>query len=203
MKSHIELSIPPTGNIDHESRTIYEFRTRIAPLIASSSDADFWNHDLLHNADAYRPVRHAVVALASAYHKSILLDCQVEYSDRFIFGQYDKAMRALSACFRDKIILSRAQQVAALIANFLFTCLCTLQGLRQEALVHLRNGAALIHEWGLRETSHKSMASNQEAPIRYIIAAYTKFGNQEQGILIGCDKDTALTWDMKHFLLRP
>jgi hypothetical protein len=66
----------------------------------------------------------------------------------FIFSQYQKAMKSLSICFQDVKVLSTSAKLAALVTNFLFTYLCSLQGLRQEALVHLRNGLALIHEWG-------------------------------------------------------
>ncbi|KAF5683561.1 transcriptional regulatory [Fusarium denticulatum] len=136
-----------SGGSDPESQAIYQFRTRIATLIASSFDAHFWTYDLLHNSDTYTPVRHALAALASAYQKSILLGIKSTSCDVFIFSQYQKAMKSLSVCFQEAKALSTSAKLATLIANFLFTYLCSLQGLRQEALVHLRNGLALIHEW--------------------------------------------------------
>ncbi|KAF4441057.1 Transcriptional regulatory moc3 [Fusarium acutatum] len=137
-----------SGGCDPESQAIYQFRTRIATLIASSFDAQFWTYDVLHKSDTYTPVRHALAALASAYQKSILLGIKSKSCDMFIFSQYQKAMRSLSFCFQETKALSASAKLAALVANFLFTYLCSLQGLRQEALVHLRNGLALIHEWG-------------------------------------------------------
>ncbi|KAF5582963.1 transcriptional regulatory moc3 [Fusarium pseudoanthophilum] len=137
-----------SGGSDPESQAIYQFRTRIATLIASSFDAHFWTYDVLHKSDTYTPVRHALAALASAYQKSILLGIKSASCDVFIFSQYQKAIKSLSACFQDAKVLSASAKLAALVANFLFTYLCSLQGLRQEALVHLRNGLALIHEWG-------------------------------------------------------
>ncbi|KAF5252812.1 hypothetical protein FANTH_2136 [Fusarium anthophilum] len=137
-----------SGGSDPESQAIYQFRTRIATLIASSFDANFWTYDVLHTSDRYTPVRHALAALASAYQKSILLGIESKSCDMFIFSQYQKAMKALSICFQEPKVLSTSAKLAALVANFLFTYLCSLQGLRQEALLHLRNGLALIHEWG-------------------------------------------------------
>ncbi|KAF5987566.1 transcriptional regulatory protein moc3 [Fusarium bulbicola] len=136
-----------SGGSDPESQAIYQFRTRIATLISSSFDANFWTYDLLHTSDRYAPVRHALAALASAYQKSILLGIESKSCDMCIFSQYQKAMKALSICFQQPKVLSTSTKLAALIANFLFTYLCSLQGLRQEALLHLRNGLALIHEW--------------------------------------------------------
>ncbi|KAF9773233.1 hypothetical protein IL306_009007 [Fusarium sp. DS 682] len=147
-----------SGGSDPESQAIYQFRTRIATLIASSFDAKFWTYDVLHTADAYLPVRHALAALASAYQKSILLGIQSASCDRFIFCQYDKAIKSLYTCFQETKVLSPSSKLAALVANFLFTYLCSLQGLRQEALIHLRNGFALIHEWAdLKEDSQTMM----------------------------------------------
>ncbi|KAF5637885.1 transcriptional regulatory moc3 [Fusarium sp. NRRL 52700] len=137
-----------SGGSDAESQAIYQFRTRIATLIASSFDADFWTYDVLHKSDTYTPVRHGLAALASAYQKSILLGIKPASCDVFIFCQYEKAMKSLSFCLRETKVLSTSAKLAALVANFLFTYLCSLQGLRQEALVHLRNGLELIHEWG-------------------------------------------------------
>ncbi|KAF4335464.1 transcriptional regulatory moc3 [Fusarium beomiforme] len=137
----------PSRGSDAESQAIYQFRTRIATLIASSFDAKFWTHDVLHKADTYTPVRHALAALASAYQKSILLGIQSASCDRFIFCQYDKAIKSLYTCFQERKVLATSEKLAALVANFLFTYLCSLQGLRQEALVHLKNGLALIYEW--------------------------------------------------------
>ncbi|KAF4947154.1 hypothetical protein FGADI_10610 [Fusarium gaditjirri] len=147
-RGRVQLQPIISGGSDPESQAIYQFRTRIATLIASSFDADFWTYDVLHKSDTYTPVRHALAALASAYQKSILLGIQSTSCDIFIFSQYQKAMRSLSICFQEAKTLSTSAKLAALVANFLFTYLCSLQGLRQEALIHLRNGLALIHEWG-------------------------------------------------------
>ncbi|KAI1063690.1 hypothetical protein LB506_005732 [Fusarium annulatum] len=146
--SRVQLQPIVSEGSDPESQAIYQFRTRIATLIASSFDADFWTYDVLHKSDTYTPVRHALAALASAYQKSILLGIKSTSCDMFIFSQYQKAMRSLSICFQEAKVLSTSAKLAALVANFLFTYLCSLQGLRQEALLHLRNGLALIHEWG-------------------------------------------------------
>ncbi|KAH7245374.1 hypothetical protein BKA59DRAFT_492946 [Fusarium tricinctum] len=132
---------------DAESQAIYQFRTRIASLLASPFDVKFWTHDVLQSAESFIPVRHALVGLASAYQKSVLLDTHSPTCDRFIFRQYDKAIRSLYSCFQDGKVLSTSQRSAALVANFLFMFLCSLQGLRQEAIIHLRNGLALIQQW--------------------------------------------------------
>ncbi|KAM0197235.1 hypothetical protein ACHAPI_005088 [Fusarium lateritium] len=149
----VTRSVPPvpflTGGSDAESQAIYQFRTRIASLLASPFDIKFWTHDVVQNAESFIPVRHAVAGLATAYQKSILLDAHSPTCDRFIFGQYDKAITSLYKCFQDGKVLSASQRSAALVANFLFVFLCSLQGLRQEAIIHLRNGLALVQDWGL------------------------------------------------------
>ncbi|KAH6954493.1 hypothetical protein DER45DRAFT_570549 [Fusarium avenaceum] len=144
-----------TGGSDAESQAIYQFRTRIASLLASPFDVKFWTHDVLQSAESFIPVRHALEGLASAYQKSVLLDTHSPTCDRFIFRQYNKAIRTLYSCFQDGKVLSTSQRSAALVANFLFMFLCSLQGLRQEAIVHLRNGLALIQQWEMDIRSSK------------------------------------------------
>ncbi|VZH91530.1 unnamed protein product [Fusarium fujikuroi] len=104
--SRVQLQPIVSGGSDPESQAIYQFRTRIATLIASSFDADFWTYDI-HTRPSDTPWQHSQAK-----------------------------------------VLSTSAKLAALVTNFLFTYLCSLQGLRQEALLHLRNGLALIHEWG-------------------------------------------------------
>ncbi|KAF4998735.1 hypothetical protein FGRMN_3061 [Fusarium graminum] len=166
-----------------ESQAIYHFRTRVTSLLASAFDRKFWTHDLLHKADAFVPIRHALAGLASAYQKSILLDIRSPTCDRFIFWQYEKAMISLYTCFQDGKTLSEYQQSAALVANLLFTILCSLQGLRQEALIHLRNGLALIHEW------HINLGTPRDDPqtilMKDILALYIRFDNQSRVICQG------------------
>ncbi|RGP79391.1 transcriptional regulatory [Fusarium longipes] len=168
------------GGNDAECHAIYQFRTRIASLLASSFDRKFWMHDLIHNAESFIPVRHALAGLASAYQKSIVLGNHSPTCDRFIFEQYDKALKSLHECFQIGKRLSRTQQSAALVANLLFVFLCSLQGLRQEALIHLRNGLALIHEWSL-DTSMMG-DDTQTTLMADILALYTRLDTQSRVI---------------------
>ncbi|PNP76529.1 hypothetical protein FNYG_09948 [Fusarium nygamai] len=174
-----------SGGSDPESQAIYQFRTRIATLIASSFDAQFWTYDVLHKSDTYTPVRHALAALASAYQKSILLGIKSASCDMFIFSQYQKAMRALSVCFQEAKALSTSAKLAALVANFLFTYLCSLQGLRQEAMVHLRNGLALIDEWGDLRGQGQHMVTD-------ILGLYMRLDTQTR--VISTTDCTSLCW---------
>jgi hypothetical protein len=176
----ISSGLPPlpflTGGSDAESQAIYQFRTRIASSLASPFDVKFWTYDVLHSAENFIPVRHALAGLASAYQKSILLDTHSSTCDRFIFRQYDKAIGSLYTCFQDGKILSTAQRSAALVTNFLFMFLCSLQGLRQEAVIHLQNGLALIHEW---EMNFESSVNDPQTVLMMDIARlYIRFDTQ-------------------------
>ncbi|KAF5667307.1 transcriptional regulatory [Fusarium heterosporum] len=187
---------PSVGGSDVESQAIYHFRTNIASLLASAFDRKFWTHDLLHKADVFVPVRHALAGLASAYQKSILLDIRSPSCDRFIFRQYDKAMISLYTCFKDGKTLSKYQKSAALVANLLFTILCSLQGLHQEALIHLRNGLALIHEWHLNLDTPRG--DPQTNLMEDILTLYIRFDTQSRIICQGVAaaqswKDTSIT----------
>ncbi|KAG5744871.1 hypothetical protein H9Q69_014069 [Fusarium xylarioides] len=182
----LQLQPIVSGGSDPESQAIYQFRTRIANLIASSFDAHFWTYDVLHKSDTYTPVRHALAALASAYQKSILLGIKSKSCDMFIFSQYQKAMKSLSICFQESKVLSTSAKLAALVANFLFTYLCSLQGLRQEALVHLRNGLALIHEWGDLRGQGQRMMTN-------ILGLYMRLDTQTR--VISATDNMSLCWE--------
>ncbi|KAF5640235.1 transcriptional regulatory [Fusarium sp. NRRL 25303] len=188
--SQVAIDVSPlaaiSGGSDPESQAIYQFRTRIATLIASSFDADFWTYDVLHKSDTYTPVRHALAALASAYQKSILLGIKSTSCDMFIFSQYQKAMRSLSICFKDTKVLSTSAKLAALVTNFLFMYLCSLQGLRQEALLHLRNGLALIHEWG-------DLGGQGQHMVTDILGLYMRLDTQTR--VISATDRMSLCWD--------
>ncbi|KAH7151453.1 hypothetical protein DER46DRAFT_665445 [Fusarium sp. MPI-SDFR-AT-0072] len=181
----VQLQPMFSGGFDPESQAIYQFRTRIATLIASSFDAYFWTYVVLHKSDTYIPVRHALAALASAYQKSILLGIKSKICDMFIFSQYQKAMRSLSICFQKAEALSTSAKLAVLVANFLFTYLCSLQGLRREALVHLRNGLALIQEWGDLRAHGQHMMTD-------ILGLYMRL-NTQTGIISTTDS-MSLCW---------
>lgn len=175
-----------TAGSDAESQAIYQFRTRIASLLASPFDVKFWTHDVLQSAESFIPVRHALAGLASAYQKSVLLDTHSPTCDRFIFRQYDKAIRTLYSCFQDGKVLSTSQRSAALVANFLFMFLCSLQGLRQEAIVHLRNGLALIQQW---EMDIRSSKDDPAAGLMIdILRLYIRLDTQSRVI---CQSDVA------------
>ncbi|RBA20568.1 hypothetical protein BFJ72_g465 [Fusarium proliferatum] len=186
--SKVQLQPIVSGGSDPESQAIYQFRTRIATLIAASSsfDARFWTYDVLHNSDTFTPVRHALAALTSAYQKSILLGIESTSCDMFIFSQYQKAMRSLSIFLQDRKVLSTSAKLAALVANFLFTYLCSLQGLRQEALIHLRNGLALIREWGDLRGQGQHIATD-------ILWLYMRLDKQTR--IISTTDSTSLCWD--------
>ncbi|KAF5722373.1 transcriptional regulatory moc3 [Fusarium mundagurra] len=181
----VQLQPIVSGGSDPESQAIYQFRTRIANLIASSFDAKFWTYDVLHKSDTYTPVRHALAALASAYQKSILLGIKSKSCDVFIFSQYQKAMKSLSICFQETKALSASAKLAALVANFLFMYLCSLQGLRQEALVHLGNGLALIHEWGDLKSQGQHMVTD-------ILGLYMRLHTQTR--VISTTDSMSLCW---------
>jgi hypothetical protein len=183
-----------------ERQALYMFRTKIATLIGSSINADFWNYDLLQIAETYKTVQHAIAALAMAYQISILSDHAVNIDRQFVLAQYTKSINSLRQYLGKTKFRTRTQQLVVLITNILFVCLCTIQGSRSEACAHLRSGLALLHEWELG-TGENKVGSAQATTTRYLVAIFTQLDTQARMMIEALGLHLCAPWDSHHVLL--
>ncbi|KAJ3460567.1 hypothetical protein MRS44_011434 [Fusarium solani] len=174
---------PTPGGNPEERQALYIFRTKVAMSIASSLDFGFWAHDLLQTAETYRTVQHAVVALATAYRSSILIEHGSRTQERqFILTQYNKSITSLQHCLSNQELLTRDQKVIILMVNLVFICICAVQGFQEEACVHLRNGLSLFHEWQLGVSEGSTQASTP-TPVKLLATLYTQLDTQARMIM--------------------
>ncbi|RSL74740.1 hypothetical protein CEP53_000005 [Fusarium sp. AF-6] len=170
------------GGPPEERQALYMFRTEIATSIASIFDLEFWTHDLLQTAEAYQTVQHAVAALATAYHSSILSENGCKTQERqFILTQYNKSMSSLQHCLSNPE-LTRAQQVIILMVNLVFIFICAVQGFQKEACLHLRNGLALFHGWHLGAGEGHGPES-MPTSVKLLATLYTQLDTQARIIM--------------------
>lgn len=175
---------PPSKGSPAERQAVYMYRTQIANLLASAFDLKFWTYDLLQTAEAFHTVRHAVAALAAAYHTFIVNSHGDLGSQRhFVLDQYNKSISSLHKCLHRGNRLSRRQQVVIMITNLLFNSVCALQGLQAEACVHLRSGLALLHEWKIGTAVYADGSGVTPTPVKLLVAMYMRMDTQARIII--------------------
>lgn len=178
---------------DAERQALYMFRTKIAASIVSGFDADFWTRDLLQAAEAHETVQYAVAALAAAYRATIPSECSDSVERQFVLAQYTKSIKALSACVSNGAFRSREEQVVVLITNFLFICICALQGSREEACLHLRGGLSLLHSWGLGAEG-EAVSGPTLTPVKLLVTMYTQLDTQARVVLQASEPHAGSPW---------
>lgn len=181
-KPQLSLAQPVPGRLPEERQALYMFRTKIAMSIASSLDLGFWTDDLLRMAEAYTTVQHAVAALATAYCSSILYENGCQTKERqFILTQYNKSISALQHCLSTPK-LTRNHQVIILMVNVVFICICAVQGLQNEACLHLRNGLSLLNEWQLGTEEGHGLESTPTSA-KFLATLYTQLDTQARVVM--------------------
>ncbi|KAL2678842.1 hypothetical protein Neosp_009594 [[Neocosmospora] mangrovei] len=181
-KPKLPLTQPIPGKLPEERQALYIFRTKIAMSIASSLDLGFWTDDLLRMAEAYTTVQHAVAALATAYCSSILYENGYRMKERqFILTQYNKSISALQHCLSTPK-LTRNHQVIILMVNVVFICICAVQGLQNEACLHLRNGLSLLNEWQLGAEEGHGLESTPTS-VKFLATLYTQLDTQARVVM--------------------
>ncbi|KAI8716456.1 hypothetical protein NCS52_00939500 [Fusarium sp. LHS14.1] len=163
-KPQLSLAQPVPGKLPEERQALYMFRTKIAMSIASSLDLGFWTDDLLRMAEAYTTVQHAVAALATAYCSSIF---------------YENG--ALQRCLSTPK-LTRNHQDIILMVNIVFICICAVQGLQNEACLHLRNGLSLLNEWQLGAEEGHGLESTPTS-VKFLATLYTQLDTQARVVM--------------------
>ncbi|KAL6407239.1 uncharacterized protein AUP68_10068 [Ilyonectria robusta] len=186
-------SLLPSGGNHAERQALYMFRTKIAISIASVVDAGFWTYDLLQTAEAYQTVQHAVAALATAYHASILSSHGDQMERQFILTQYNKSINSLYQCLSTPKPLTRDQKVVILMTNLVFICICAVQGFHREACMHLQSGLSLLHEWQLVAEGTDG-SDTTPTPVQLLATVYTQLDTQARIIIKASTPHQKATW---------
>jgi hypothetical protein len=134
--------VNPSGNAQ-EMRSFRYFMDVTAPSIAGSFDVKFWLEEIPQACQADPAVWHAIVSLGSVYehHATWALTGHEPLKNDFALQQFNTSIRLLAA-----LPSSPANKWRTLVVSVIFTCICVLESLWDEARVHFRYGYTLLLE---------------------------------------------------------
>ena len=163
------------------------FRTEAASHLAGAFDQRFCTLDLLQASKLHPAVWHGCTALAAMYQRESILCKETSESEQRRFyvlalRQYDASIKSIVKLIKDSPEDKTSQEIL-LISCLLFTAICCLQGNLKTALVHLRNGRKLFHEWkhkghGKQALHHVDNNNNGLISAKVLIALLSRLCTQ-------------------------
>ncbi|KIW19614.1 hypothetical protein PV08_00187 [Exophiala spinifera] len=136
---HESCRLTKNGGRDGEARAFDFFRHVAGPALSGQFDAYFWTNMVTQVSHREPAVRHAVMALSSLYeqfqdmNKSPLLAS----INRFAVHHYNSAIKELLSARDDAVVL---------LVCALFICVEFLQGNKESAIEHCRNGILILNK---------------------------------------------------------
>ncbi|OAQ72044.1 dynamin GTPase [Pochonia chlamydosporia 170] len=126
------------------------FRTEAATHLAGVFDQEFCTMGLLQASNLHPAVWYACTALAAMYQRESIASNTAAEAEQQRF--YVMALKQYDASIKSIVDLigsseSDTKHEILLTSCLLFTAICCLQGCLTTALVHLRNGHRLYHQW--------------------------------------------------------
>jgi Fungal specific transcription factor domain len=200
-----DLSLLPGGSSNSNSnsnsqeiRNFLFFCTVTAPGLAGGCDFGFWTRYTLQAAHLYPPLWHATTALGAIHRQYmsdsnlLLYNSQAETIGRvqFALRQFNESIQSLTRMLSSGKALDKQDKVVVLTSCLLFTCLCTLQNCQKQALMHIKYGLKLIHEWGLGESSGVQQ-DDADVAINMLLVMFTQLDTQGTHIRVGVGMQVA------------
>jgi len=162
------LALP--RNNTNEVRSYRFFLEAAAPSLLGCFDVDFWLRDLPRACHADRAVWHAVISLGAAYEASSYwktTSADIKPKTAFALQQFNVAIQCMTSHLSTGAGL--LEQRRALTISLIFTYICSIQGLHEQARIHLNAGCHLLRELeqrdcaALKRESKKSTSRNATA----------------------------------------
>lgn len=148
-----ELKIFPTKDTpsSQDMKMLHILSTEILVEIASPKTNSFWLTDILQAGQLYPAIWHALLAVG-ATHQGLQLtgsSCEIskEDLDLMAINHYNLSIKQVLGIVHQRGEPSFQDQETLLVANILFTTLCSLRGDQPEAMIHARNGLQLFRQW--------------------------------------------------------
>ncbi|KAI8625426.1 hypothetical protein F5Y19DRAFT_449987 [Xylariaceae sp. FL1651] len=139
----VELKVALPRSNSKEVRSYHFFLEVAAPLLAGVFDADFWTTEIPRACFVDRAIWHAVVSLGATYEAYYLppLASPAAHSNEnsFVLQQCNYSIRSLTDSSHYIVDKWRT-----LTASVLFTYLCSLQNLHEQARMHLTAGYKIL-----------------------------------------------------------
>lgn len=151
----LKLVLPRQNS--NEVRSYHYFLDVTAPSIGGSFDADFWLREIPRACLADAAIWHAVISLGSVHeYYSNSTHSQVTKYDKNVFAleQFNSAIRCLNTASSPR----HANKWRALTVSAIFTCICILEGLFEQAHMHFKAGIGLLQELEDAEREQRSQS---------------------------------------------
>lgn len=151
--SHIQslvntFALQPFIGSATELESFHFFIKFAVPSLKEQNETTFWERDVLQACHDWPPVKHAVTAFGALYRiflggqmATITADTNDERL-QFALQQCNQSIRYLT----DPEFTASGHKGIALIVCVLFYCLCSIQGLQDEAIKHANSGLRLLED---------------------------------------------------------
>lgn len=170
-----------------ELRSYRYFLEVTAPSLAGVFDVDFWLQEMPRVCHADPAIWHAVVSLGAVYEvygasydKPAVGMAKAPRTNVFALQQFNQSIRCLTESGSPR----HADRWRALIVSTLFTCICTLQGLYEQAKIHLQAACNLLRELQAQETAQVGKRRRKfNDPMRPALPDWWPLPTEDGGVL--------------------
>ncbi|KAM0421268.1 hypothetical protein ACHAPT_010990 [Fusarium lateritium] len=149
------LVLPPK-NLE-EIRSHRFFMEVTAPAIATTFDSEFWRLELPRICQSDPAIWHAIVSLGCVHENYLSTSPNQHAKSAFALQQFNASVRCLTAP-------TYTDRWRALVISTIFTCVCHLEGLQDQARIHLRAGYKLLQEIRKEEDARSNRKSRASSP---------------------------------------
>jgi hypothetical protein len=164
------IPLAPTNPLPRRSqqelRSFEYFRSTTAPSLCGIFNIDFWHHELPKACQNDAALWHAVVCLGAVHECVNIPGSQpvVNKGDpKLLFGiqQFNWAVKYLIQLQTVTV----ADKWRALTMSLIFNCVCALQGMQEQAMLHLAAAEALLEEVSTPTTASKATSLHPKAEV--------------------------------------
>ncbi|KAF7547402.1 hypothetical protein G7046_g9020 [Stylonectria norvegica] len=145
----------PRGDAQ-ELRSFRLFVDVAAPSFAGVFEFDFWLGEIPRASYHDIAIWHAVVSLGAVYESFLLSGGSSAKATVFALQQFNLSIKALTGS-----TVVREGKWRALTASAVFACLCSIQGLHDEARLHIKAGRRLLSDMDKDEAQLMASSSSR------------------------------------------
>ncbi|RSL86878.1 hypothetical protein CEP52_015687 [Fusarium oligoseptatum] len=130
------------------------------PPIATTFDSEFWQLELPRICQSDPAIWHAAVSFGCVHESYLSTSSDQHAKSTFAMQQFNASVKSLTAP-------TYTNRWRALVVSTIFTCVCHLEGLQDQARIHLRAGYKLLKEIQKEEDARwirKSRPSSSSEP---------------------------------------
>ncbi|PLB46251.1 hypothetical protein P170DRAFT_512790 [Aspergillus steynii IBT 23096] len=167
------------GDAQERSNFHYFYTVTIGDL-SGYFDTGFWSRQILRISHSYPALWHGMNALACIHREYVTEASAPKAIDpprvQFALKQFNHAIQSLRGLLSG-LCSTLLDQLVVLTTCILFTCICSLQGHKIQAFVHINNGLKLLHQWKLGSLN-RSPSSEVENAAEMLLIMFTRLDSQ-------------------------